>query len=336
VPDWDALTVEQQEAKLHKLALAALPAWNLEGSLSLIKQRENAVFKLTTNDGQRFALRVHRTGYHSDESLSSEYLWIEALRQAGLSVPNVVRTADGRRFVHASSKEVPQQRQIDLLEWCDGIQLASIEQPLPVDSQQLQNIFETIGRTMAAMHRQACAWTLPRDFVRHHWDRDGLVGPNPLWGQFWELSALSADQKTLIAQSRQRVSQRLSEIGQNPQTYSLIHADCVPENILIEAGTPHIIDFDDAGFGWHMFDIATALYFIQDDAGYETARQSLIDGYRESRPLSNEMLEQLPVFFAARSFTYLGWVHTRQKTQTAQELTPMLVQMCCAASERVA
>lgn len=333
--DWDALSVEQQESHLHKLALTALPAWNLEGTLSLIKQRENAVFELTSTDGQRFALRVHRAGYHSDESLNSEYQWIEALRHAGLSVPTVVPTTDGRRFMHASCKEVPQQRQIDLLKWCNGKQLASIEDPLPVDSRQLQHIFETIGRSMAAMHNQACDWTIPSGFVRHHWDHDGLVGPHPFWGQFWALSTLTSNQKDLIGQSRHQVSKTLREIGHDPQTYSLIHADCVPENILIEDSTPSIIDFDDAGFGWHMFDIATALYFIQNDVGYQTARQSLISGYRESRPLPDEMLKQLPVFLAARSFTYLGWVHTRQRTQTAQELTPMLIQMCCAASERL-
>ena len=26
-----------------------------------------------------------------------------------------------------------------------------------------------------------------------------------------------------------------------------------------------VIDFDDAGFGWHLFELATSLYFITDD-----------------------------------------------------------------------
>ena len=37
----------------------------------------------------------------------------------------------------------------------------------------------------------------------------------------------------------------------------------------------------------------------------------------------------MPLFFLARSFTYLGWVHTRSETQTAKELTPMLIEKCC-------
>ena len=59
---------------------------------------------------------------------------------------------------------------------------------------------------------------------------------------------------------------------------------------------------------WHLFDLAIALYFIKDDPDFDIARSALIEGYREFRSLANEELEQLPLFTAARSFTYLGWV----------------------------
>jgi hypothetical protein len=38
------------------------------------------------------------------------------------------------------------------------------------------------------------------------------------------------------------------------------------------------------------------------------------------------------MFLAARGTTYLGWVHTRQETETARELTPMLVELFCATA----
>jgi Ser/Thr protein kinase RdoA (MazF antagonist) len=65
------------------------------------------------------------------------------------------------------------------------------------------------------------------------------------------------------------------------------------------------------------------------EAHYETAYTALIVGYRENRALSDAQLAYLPLFLLARSFTYLGWVHTRAETQTARELTPMLVEKCC-------
>ena len=45
--------------------------------------------------------------------------------------------------------------------------------------------------------------------------------------------------------------------------------------------------------------------------------------------LPDEQVAQLPLFFLARSFTYLGWVHTRSETRTAKELTPVLVEKAC-------
>jgi Ser/Thr protein kinase RdoA (MazF antagonist) len=94
-----------------------------------------------------------------------------------------------------------------------------------------------------------------------------------------------------------------------------------------------IIDFDDAGWGWYLFDIATSLYFLTGDAVYPAARAALIEGYRNERPLPDEMLDRLGAFMAARATTYLGWVHTRQGTETARDLTPFLVERACAVGE---
>jgi Ser/Thr protein kinase RdoA (MazF antagonist) len=118
-----------------------------------------------------------------------------------------------------------------------------------------------------------------------------------------------------------------------PDRYGLIHADLVPENVLIDGTQVQVIDFDDAGFGWHLFELATSLYFIAGDAIYPVAREALIQGYRSERELSDETLEWLPLFLAARGTTYLGWVHTRQGSDTAREMTPFLVERACVVAE---
>jgi Ser/Thr protein kinase RdoA (MazF antagonist) len=82
-----------------------------------------------------------------------------------------------------------------------------------------------------------------------------------------------------------------------------------------------------------LFELATSLYFITGDGIYETAREALIRGYRSERALSDEALARLPLFLAARGTTYLGWVHTRQGSDTARELTPFLVERACAVAE---
>ena len=113
----------------------------------------------------------------------------------------------------------------------------------------------------------------------------------------------------------------------------MIHADFLMENLLIDGDRVRLIDFDDAGFGWHLFEIATSLYFILGEPFFEQARDALIKGYRRHRQLPDEYLELLPLFFLARGFTYVGWVHTRSETETAKELTPMLLESACTLAE---
>ncbi|MGI9284604.1 MAG: phosphotransferase enzyme family protein [Pseudomonadales bacterium] len=330
--DFYDLPLLKQEEQLLKLARTALDAWGLEGDLSLIKHRENAVYSLLTSNGKRFALRVHRANYHSDDALRAELEWINALREYGIGAPEVIPTRSGEFFTRASSDAIGDPRQVDLLAWVAGEQLGSIENGLGDAPDAIRDTYLTIGQLAGKVHNQSSQWQVPEGFIRHAWDTEGLVGENPFWGPFWELDALTSEQRELVNRAREEVRQGLLELGKSPDDYSLIHADFVPENFLVDGDEVQIIDFDDAGFGWHLFELATALYFIQPDKNYAIARAALIEGYRQQRSLSDEKLEKLPLFIAARSFTYLGWVHTRQSTETARELTPMLIEMCCNAA----
>lgn len=315
-------------ASLEKLAREALQAWDIEGAeLSLIKHRENAVYSAQTQSGERFALRLHRLGYHSDEALHSELIWIDALAKSGIEVPKVIPTTDNQLFITVGPAD--ESWQVDLFEWVDGEQLGSLEHGLGEDEEKIRNIFFTIGESAARLHNQSCRWEPPAGFKRHAWDLEGLVGEAPFWGRFWELNALSDEQHQLVNRARAQIKTDLENYGQNADNYSLIHADFVPENLLVDGEHVRLIDFDDAGFGWHMFELATALYFIQGEAHYELAKQALLEGYREHRALSDKDLAALPLFLAARGFTYLGWVQSRQETQTAREMTPELVALAC-------
>ncbi|WP_019531358.1 phosphotransferase enzyme family protein [Dasania marina] len=327
-------SLAQQEEQLLRLAYSALPAWGLEGHLSLIKHRENAVYRLTTADNQLYALRIHRANYHSDASLHSELSWVNALQGCGIEVPNAIPTQTGAFFTLASLDSIPETRQIDLLSWVDGKQIGSIEDGLSDSPEQIQKNYFIIGQVAAQIHNQASQWPTPEGFQRHSWGLEDLVGEEPFWGPFWELQALSPVQRSLILKARKTVRKGLMTLSTDSADYSMIHADLVPENVLVNANSVQIIDFDDAGFGWHLFEIATALYFIQFDQHYEIAKQALIAGYRQHRPLSDQKLAQLPLLMVARGFTYLGWVHTRQNTETALESTPHLINLCCRTIEQ--
>jgi len=330
--DFFALEPGEQVERLAVAGQAALRHWGVQNAtLDLIKYRENAVFRIE-HAGSRMALRLHRYGYHSDAELHSELQWIRALEDAGIAVPTVVPAESGDLFVKQGSPDLPGEVQVDLFRWIDGKQLGSVEAGIS-DPARVATIYETLGELAARVHNQAAQWQPPPGFRRRAWDAEGLAGEQPVWGRFWEVAAASPSERDLMNRIRDRIHRDLRALDTTPASYSMIHADFAPENLLVEGDRVRLIDFDDAGPGWHLFEIATSLYFIQSEPYFDEARDALINGYRRHRALSDEQLEQLPLHLVARGFTYVGWVHTRSETQTARELTPMLLESACTLAE---
>jgi hypothetical protein len=142
------LTPAQQGERVAALARAALESWGLEArELTLLKYRENAVFRVAASDGRRYAIRIHRAGYHSDAELRSELQWMLALSADGFDVPELVATRRGNLFEVVSHPDVPEPRQVDLFGWIDGRQLGSVESGVEGD-------VETLSRTST---RSACS-----------------------------------------------------------------------------------------------------------------------------------------------------------------------------------
>lgn len=330
--DYFQLSPDEQIERLTAAGRTALAAWDItDCSLSLLKYRENAVFRVDHDSGPA-ALRLHRPGYHTNEELHSELQWMRALAAAGIKVPNIIPAANGKLFVHHDAVGLPGELQIDLFEWIDGVPIGSSEHGI-VDPAEIAHVYNAIGELAAKVHNQAVSWELPDGFVRHAWDADGLAGEQPFWGRFWDLAAASPAEKVLLTRGRDQVHAELSALPKSPGTYSLIHADFAPENVMREGDEVRLIDFDDAGFGWHLFELATSLFFIQGEPYLGQAKSALIDGYREHRQLTDADLEKLPLFMLARGFTYIGWVHTRQETETAREMTPMLLALVCKLAD---
>ena len=151
------------------------------------------------------------------------------------------------------------------------------------------------------------------------------MGEHPFWGRFWELPALTREQRQLLLTAKSKVVEKLGTFGKSKDRYGMIHADLLPENLLIGRNGLCLIDFDDAGFGWYVFDIATSLFFHVGETYFAALKQAYLAGYESERPLPRAQVEMLEVFLLARGFTYLSWCYTRSETEMAQQLTPLLV-----------
>jgi Ser/Thr protein kinase RdoA (MazF antagonist) len=317
-------STEVQVQQLEVLARAALIHWGFEDpALGLLKYRENAVFGARVGDA-RYAVRIHRPGYHSDAALTSELAWMEALSDAGIHTPPVVHTTDGRRFVVADVEGVPEPRQVDVLGWVDGEQIGTIEGDQAPTAQAVRENHYAAGRLSALIHNHSQSWTQPAGFVRHVMDGAGLIGEHGYLGNYRELGNLTPDQFITLDRAREVILAELSAFGQNPDRFGLVHGDFLPENLLRSDDDIRIIDFDDCGFGWHVMDMATSMFFLLGEPEYEPAFEGFVAGYRSERDLPEAHLAMLPTFLLARGMTYLAWIASRPETETAQELAPVL------------
>ncbi|MXY33772.1 MAG: phosphotransferase [Boseongicola sp. SB0676_bin_33] len=277
----------------------ALCQWGMSGArYKLVASRENAVYEVLDARG-RFALRLHRQGYRSDAELRSELAWMAAVAEGGLSVPSPALTVGGECLAHIDGM------QVDVLTWLRG---RTLDDALAKCAREIRrSLFFALGREMALLHQVSDAWDPPQFFERVHWDRDGLLGRAPLWDRFWENPELTASDRGLAERFRRAASDRLEEI-EPTLDYGLVHADLVPGNVLVDSNVLRLIDFDDGGFGYRLFDVATALLKHMPMADYPRFRIGMIEGYHSIRPLD---VAELDLFLALRSATYVGWNITR-------------------------
>lgn len=331
--NFKSLNHAEQIKHLYGLAKQALEQWDGDFvGLELLKYRENAVFCATQSNGTLSALRIHRGDYHKESALRSELIWMSLLSQGGLAIPQVIRARGGQELIKIEAAQGDDARFVDMLEWMPGRSVGSAENGIASES-DVQRIFLEAGAVAARIHQHSAQWTQPNEFFRHAWDEEGLIGTEPFWGPFWELELLTEQQKDLVQRVRLRARADLRAYGRTQDNFGMIHADFVPENLLWDGYQLKLIDFDDAGFGWHMFEIATALYFCLDDPRYPLIRESLLTGYKSVKPVSPSDVDALPLFLALRGLTYLGWLHTRRETKAAEELAPLLIERACQLSE---
>jgi Ser/Thr protein kinase RdoA (MazF antagonist) len=336
VDDFYAVSDQEQAERLTLLVHAAATHWDGGFTdIALVKYRENAVFSAHRANGDRIAVRVHRHDYHSDAALASELHWMDELARSGaVEVPPVVPAGNGDLTVQVAHPAVPEPRRVSVLGWLGGTPVGTSESGVDLASDLAIQLYFDAGVMAGALHNQSAGMVCPDGFTRHSWDEGGLVGPDPLWGPFWAAPAISDDRRDLLTRARSAAIIDLSAFGKTTHNYGLIHADFVPENLLNENGRLKLIDFDDSGYGWYLFELATALYFNIEDPRYPLIRQALLDGYRTSRPLSHCEEALLPLFLFLRGTTYVGWVHSRPETETAKTMGPMLTDRACLLAQR--
>ncbi|WP_053386433.1 phosphotransferase enzyme family protein [Leucobacter japonicus] len=306
------------------LVRAALPAFGrtAEVELTLLKNRENFVFAFSDAEDD-YVARVHRQGYHSDDELACELDFVRALHRAGVAVPEFIPAPDGRGFVVVGAETetgfASGPHQVDLQRLIPNSGTFGDERSAVAGTANLDPAdFTALGRLIAEVHdataKSGYSMAVPRD----DWDLDGLIGPAPAWGDPLRLAELAGADRAVVIAAIDRVRAQLAAYGTPAHRFGPIHADLTPENVLRTPNGLVLIDFDDFAAGWHLFDLATALYFFTPHPRATEYRTALFSGYTAVRPLDDADHDVFPAILLARGLTYLGWSADRRGEPTAE------------------
>lgn len=282
---------------IETLAQEAAQHWGGH-SPRLIRNRENAVFEIALPGG-RAALRLHRMGYQSDMSIWSELWWCAALAAKGVAVPAALPSMAGDLLVTLSNG-----RKASVIDWVDGEPLGIAGEPF---SQPLADVLDrhhALGRLIADVHAATARLTLPDSFTRPRWDIPGLVGDTAFWGRFWDHAGASPVQRATLLRARDFLRDRLEAHAATAPIVP-VHADVLRENILVNDRSLSLIDFDDSGWGFALYDLGTVLSQNLYEPDYPQIRESLMAGYGTK---DRQMVE---VFTLARTCASVGWTMPR-------------------------
>lgn len=267
-----------------------------------LRNRENAVYAMRLPDGSRAALRLHRLGYQTAAAIRSELWWCGQLAAAGLPIPAPLAPAGDDPLPALSTG-----RRASAVRWIDGAPFGEAGVPLAGTRAEQVARHHALGRLLAQVHDTTDRLTLPADFTRPRWDIEGLVGETPFWGRFWEHPLLSPEDAATLRRARAFLRERLTDHARHA-ALGPVHADVLRENILVADTGLALIDFDDSGIGFRLYDLGTVLSQDLYEPAFPELEAALMDGYATLRPLDRDMV---PVFTLARVLASVGWAAPR-------------------------
>jgi Ser/Thr protein kinase RdoA (MazF antagonist) len=300
-------------AQLESGLRAALPRWGLSSvtQLALLTVSENATFRARdAASGRDVVFRVHRQGYHTRQEIASELAWLAALNRDGVvATLTPIAQTDGELI--ADIDDAGTIRHVVAFAFLPGKE--------PDETSGLAEWFHELGAVSARLHAHARAWTPPPGFIRKTWNFSTTLGDAPLWGDWREGLGLTPEDRHVLEEVAEMLRRRLADYGEAPETFGLVHADLRLANLIIDGDRLSVIDFDDCGFSWYLYDFAAAISFLEHEPYIPDLLDAWIAGYSTVSPLSDADAAIIPTFIMLRRMLLTAWIASHAETPMARQ-----------------
>ncbi len=308
-----------------------------DATVRLLNVSENATYLVEDPDQGPCILRVHRLGYHTGAEIESELAWMDALRtEAGVRTPRVLPAPDGQRVLALPDVEDPPAPGLapgakpGALRHCVRFEYLPGAEPADDDADH----FAELGEVTARMHRHARDWSRPSWFTRFSWDYDAAFGREARWGRWQDGIGVGPAERAVLGRLDRVLAQRLARFGTGPERFGLVHADTRLANLLVDGGRVSVIDFDDSGFSWFLYDVGTSVSFFEHQPHVPDLVASWLAGYRRVLSLPAEDEAEIWTFIMFRRLLLVAWIGSHQGADIAQQLGAGYTRDSCDLAER--
>jgi Ser/Thr protein kinase RdoA (MazF antagonist) len=268
----------------------------------------NATFSVSTQSGQKYALRLNINSTRTVSNIQAETQWVRDLaRIPSINVPTPIASLEDKYLVSAHHADSGQTIYGVMYSWLEGEEIG--------DEPTLDQL-HTVGRAMALLHENSSHFKLT--------DGAELLTFNDFfWGTedflFSSKSTLIPKDRQLIEQARDLIMMFTDELYATSVVH-IIHADLHGWNLMWHEDQLSIFDFDDCGYGVEAQDIAVALYYL--DTPEQDA--ALLDGYKGIRPLPVYSEKAMKALLLQRRLLLLNYLYETKNAEHKEMLPAYL------------
>ncbi|MBI9044871.1 MAG: phosphotransferase [Anaerolineaceae bacterium] len=301
-----SLTEAGQTKRLRKLAFKALQQYNLNVKrLNLITKDTHTIFRVDTEIGEKFALRIYSEGETSLEDNQVEMFFLNQIStHTDLPVPEPVTAKNGELITFAQVPDVPEERRCVLFRWVPGHCLE--------DELSTKYYFQ-LGQQMARLHDFAKTIQIPSHLDPRQWDQVFYYRDEPVVLHDESYSALFTPQRLEVIEKAMSMADNLfNQLYARTEGKILIHADLHFWNVHVYRGKIYLLDFEDALLGYPLQDIAVTLSYGRTLPEHPDLCAAFKEGYSSQNIWPVETQCQLETLWMARSIMFINYVaHTK-------------------------
>jgi len=261
-------------------------------TLTCINHGFNTTYAIVDQHGYKYALRLNTHSLRDEKGLHAEVAWMQALAATGVvRVPQLRQTPHGQYMASVPFAPLGKELTATMAQWLPG---------RIVGGRPSYQQISALGSLSAQLHQHSAHWRPPPQSDFPSINRVLLNSPDHLTHQ--RESALPAELRQLLDEVRPQLDALFEEL--NAQfALQPIHADLHPYNVMWHQGGLAVFDFDDAGYGLAIQDIANSLYYVRDMAH---ADEAFFRGYQRVAPVPAVRPQALEGLLMARGVVLLN------------------------------